>query len=291
VNPKAAIQLARDGRLYPALILHGSSGEDRQRFALELARTLLCERSPGKRPCGKCPHCRRVMWPEGEADTFHPDFTVLERDLRTVTSVAAAKSFLRGAQLSPFEARGQVFVIANAETLSGGAANALLKTLEEPPTSAPRHFLLLAPSQLDLLPTLRSRSLALFLGAAARPRDEQISDLALGFSAALVAFGRKGNRAELLAASSILKQAGSWNEPRAMASWERAAAVVVEASAHEDVSRYQRRAMLHLAADLLRGPSLRVRGIQAERILDGFVSRRLESSGQGEGGGEGQARR
>ena len=82
---------------------------------------------------------------------------VLERDLKTSTSVEATKSFLQAAQLSPFEARGQVFVIASADTLTGEAANALLKTLEEPHSGAPRHFVLLAPSRFDLLPTVRSR--------------------------------------------------------------------------------------------------------------------------------------
>ena len=75
------------------------------------------------------------------------------------------KSLLHEAQLSPFEARGQVFVVANAESLIGGAADTLLKAMEEPYETAPRNFLLLAPSQFDLLPTLRSRSLSLYLGA------------------------------------------------------------------------------------------------------------------------------
>src|SRR6185295_9777727 len=91
---------------------------------------------------------------------------ILLRDLKTSTSVEATRELLRTAQVSPFEARGQVFVIASAESLSPEAANALLKSLEEPHLTAARNFFLLAPSRLDLLPTLRSRSLAIFLGAA-----------------------------------------------------------------------------------------------------------------------------
>jgi hypothetical protein len=182
--------------------------------------------------------------------------------------------------VAPFEARGQVFVIANAETLSGEAANSLLKTLEEPPPSAPRHFLLLAPSQLDLLPTLRSRSLSLFLGSSARPRGEKIDDLAVEFSAALTSYRNSGNGAELLAAAAILKQAGSFRDPSASAPWEKAAAVVVEASkarhAAGSPTGRERQALLALAADLLKGPQMRVRGIQPERILEGLISERLE---------------
>ncbi len=162
---------ARRGRLYPSVILHGRDAAARQAAAVALARTLLCEApSPTERPCGVCRHCRRIVWPGDTASShpalFHPDYQVLERDLKTATSVEATRELLRTAQVSPFEARGQVFVIASAETLSGEAANALLKNLEEPHISAPRHFLLLATSTLDLLPTLRSRSLAVFLGPA-----------------------------------------------------------------------------------------------------------------------------
>ena len=66
------------------------------------------------------------------------DVGVLRRDLKTSTSVDATRELLRLTQQSPFEARGQVLVIAEAESLTPEAANALLKQLEEPPTSAPR---------------------------------------------------------------------------------------------------------------------------------------------------------
>jgi DNA polymerase-3 subunit delta' len=275
LKPDGAIELARTGRLYPSLILHGAEEAGRQRLAIEIARALLCERDQSERPCDECNHCRRIVWPRGE-DTFHPDFSVLLRDLRTVTSVGASKAFLRAVQVAPFEARGQVFVIANAETLSGEAANSLLKTLEEPPPSAPRHFLLLAPSQLDLLPTLRSRSLSLFLGTSPRPRGEKIESLATDFEAAVVAYRSSGNKAELLAAAAILKQSGSWKDPRASEPWERAAAVVVEASKTIHSGSRERQHLLALAADLLEGPQMRVRGIQPERILEGIVSARME---------------
>src|SRR6185295_3090737 len=113
---------------------------------------------------------------------------ILLRDLKTSTSVEATREFLRTAQVSPFEARGQVFVVASAETLTGEAANALLKSLEEPHTSAPRNFFLLAPSRLDLLPTLRSRSLAVFLGAAEAVEEAAVAPLAHDFATVLAAY-------------------------------------------------------------------------------------------------------
>ena len=134
-----------------------------------LARTLLCEAEPAARPCGVCRHCRRIVWPEPEearaATASTPTSRSWSATSRPRPRSRRRASFLRTAQVSPFEARGQVFVVASAETLTGEAANALLKNLEEPHDSAPRHFLLLAPSRLDLLPTLRSRSLVALPGA------------------------------------------------------------------------------------------------------------------------------
>lgn len=270
-----ASDLARSGRLYPSVIVHGGTADGRQTFALELARTLLCERTAGQRPCGECRHCRRIRWP-GEEDVFHPDFSVLLRDMRTVTSVGATKDFLRPAQVSPFEARGQVFVVASADTLSGEAANALLKTLEEPPVSAPRHFFLLTPSQLDLLPTLRSRSLALFLGTTPRPRRDDLTDAIGAFEQCLEAHGTSGSAAELQVAAAALMKGASWEDPRSAEPWERAAAVVAAAAEDPGAESASRRpALLALATDLLSGPRLRVRGIKAERILEGMLARRL----------------
>jgi hypothetical protein len=216
LNRQALIEAARQGYLYPAVILHGAGGETRRQAAVELGRTLLCEAPPAERPCGVCRHCRRIVWPGAGASgplaaeaPFHPDFQVLERDLKTSTSVEAARELMRLAQVSPFEARGQVFVIASAESLTGEAANALLKSLEEPHVTAPRHFLLLAPSRLDLLPTLRSRSLAVFLGPESPVDAERVDSLARAFGAAADAWTEGRAAIHLLAAAEALAGAGA----------------------------------------------------------------------------------
>jgi hypothetical protein len=322
MNPLAALEAARQGRLYPAVILHGGDAEERRRAAVELARALLCEAAASERPCGVCRHCRRIAWPRGAgapADAsqapFHPDFQVLERDLKTSTSVDATRELMRGAQVSPFEARGQVFVIASAESLTGEAANALLKSLEEPHVSAPRHFLLLAPSRLDLLPTLRSRSLAVFLGPAVAADPERVEVLAGAFAAAAGAYAESGAAVYLLRAAEALAAAGGdrsvsakgagggepagWDDARAGRPWALAAAAVLRslqpAAAHDSAATpahdsaatpahdsaaapargLQRAARLALAEALLTGPAMRMRGISAERILEGLVARHL----------------
>lgn len=291
MNREGALTLARRGELYPGVILHGGSADERRETALELARALLCEAPPDERPCGTCRHCRRIEWGPAAAAAgsraaaaetgFHPDFQVLERDLKTSTSVEATKAFLKTAQVSPFEARGQVFVVASAESLSGEAANALLKTLEEPHVTAPRHFLLLAPSRLDLLATLRSRSLAVFLGGGGRPGAETVAVLADDLGRCFAAWSDSGSAAWLLAASSLLEGAGDWTEVRAGAPWALAAAAVVAARERPGVPADLSPRLLALAEGLLRAPGWRLRAVPPGRILDGLLARHLAGARSG----------
>lgn len=274
MNFEEALGLARSGKLYPGLILHGADRELRLTAAIELARTLLCEREPGQRPCDQCRHCRRIVGPAAEATAFHPDFLLLERDLRTVTSADAVRNLVRAAQLHPFEARGQVFVLADAETLADAAANALLKNLEEPPTSAPRHYLLLAPSAVELLPTLRSRSLPIYLGLQALEASGDIESLIATLRGLCEEHSDSGSPVLLLAVAGVLHSAGNWDDPRSLRPWSQAAGLILEL-VRESEDRALRQRLLQLSEELLVGPELRVRGVPALRILEGAVAHSL----------------
>lgn len=275
MNVDHILELARRGRLYPSVILFGSTFTDRQEAALAIARALLCEAEEGERPCGKCRHCGRVQWP-GE-ERFHPDLHVLERDLRTSTSIEGTRAFLRGAYEAPFEARGQVFVIAEAETLSGGAADAFLKILEEPPTRSPRHFLLLAPSRHDLLPTLRSRSLAVFLGSPEALDEELVAQIADGFGRAMDRWRETSSAIYLFAGAAALSKAEGWKDPRARKPWATAAAAIVKAAQGQSLAPHRKlcRDLLAVAAEILDGPRMRVRNVTPARILEGVLARHL----------------
>lgn len=274
-----ARELAASGRLYPSLILYGGNEAARRDAALDLARTLQCEAAAEERPCGVCRHCRRIRWPAGDEASYHPDFQVLERDLRASTSVDATRELLKTAQVAPFEARGQVFVVASAESLTGEAANALLKTLEEPHDRAPRHFFLLAPSHLDLLPTLRSRSLALYLGPAEPISDDETAPVAEAFSRAVAGFAETRASVFVLLAAEALAQVEGWGDPRSGRPWAAAAAAVLATVRQERVPPVLRRPLLALAEELLTAPALRLRGITEKRILEGLVARTLTSAG------------
>lgn len=276
------LDIARRSKLYPSVILYGSELEERQTAALEVARVLLCEKEPERRGCDPnaadaCGHCRRIMWPEKKAERFHPDLHVLERDLRTSTSVDATKAFAQSAISSPFEARGQVFVVAEAETLGGGAADALLKLLEEPPSKSPRHFLLLSASRLDLLTTLRSRSLSVFLGGKASLDGEEVERVVDQLTTALDRFFDSRSALYLLKAAEALSVAKGWEDPRARRPWAVAASALVSYSRKPSLDGSARSALLKLAEELMDGPRLRRRGIAHLRILEGFLARRLGS--------------
>lgn len=291
-------RLAAEGRLYPSVIVSGGTPRERRTFAFQLGRALLCERARGERPCGECRHCQRVD-PDRYASEArakekteksrrragnggdvgvrqsHPDFMLLERPpgARDI-GVDMVRPLVRSAQMSPFEARGQVYVIGEAETLNPFGANVLLKTLEEPVGSTPRHFLLLTHSAQELLPTLRSRSQTVYLGGRRavtdgeligeltarwrqRPDDGGFALWVSGLADGLVAVGGK-----------------DLEDVRARQGWTRIAAAVVDVAGALD-DRGDRAAALALAADLLDAHRLRERYIQPRRIIEGLAARRL----------------
>ncbi len=300
--PDQLRELAASGRLYPSVILHGGEEAERLDLATSLARTLLCERAPEMRPCGACRHCRRIdlgccaapLSPSSPkrpcrhcGKTFrerphHPDFVLCFRvptrndpkKLEAVTPVARVRTMVQTAQVSPFEARGQVFVIGEAETLHPAGANVLLKTLEEPADRSPRNFLLLASSANELLPTLRSRSLTVYLGAgdAAGDVDEDlVTDLVELWRR------RPGDDAFALWVATLaarLLEAGGFEDIRARQCWTRIAGALA-AAARDLNDRADRAAALALSADLLDAHRLRQRSIQPHRIIEGLAARRL----------------
>jgi len=149
------------GRLAHAYAFVGPSGIGKKRFAFELAKCLLCERHSDADldSCGQCSSCQQV------AAGTHPDVLSVslpegKRELPIRLFIGEDES--RGRQglcydlsLKPMSGRRRVAIIDDAETLNDESANAMLKTLEEPP---PHSVLILIATSADLLlPTIRSR--------------------------------------------------------------------------------------------------------------------------------------
>lgn len=137
------------GRFPHALLLHANPGTGGETLALWVTQLLLC-RVRGERPCGECLDCRRVL--EGQ----HPDFTLLtpieeSKQIR----IDQIRELLSELTLTSHGRGYKVALITPADALNVNAANALLKTLEEP--SARTLLLLLAAEPSRLPATVRSR--------------------------------------------------------------------------------------------------------------------------------------
>jgi DNA polymerase-3 subunit delta' len=178
--------VARD-RLPPALLLAGPEGVGKKTLALELARAVVCERR-GEEACGECSSCRRITRASetlGElrqqADErpnepllrnyrLHPDLMLVEPGrtrVRWDIKIEQIRQLVREIAGRPFEGRARAFVIDAAHAMTEQAANALLKSLEEPtPTS---HVVLVTASPQALLPTIRSRCQLLRLNPLPAP--------------------------------------------------------------------------------------------------------------------------
>lgn len=155
----AATALALRERWPHALLITGRRGLGKRLLAMHFARALLCE-SPLERgdACGVCLSCGYV------GQGTHPDLQLIEPvtydDEGTATpvdtiNVERVRELIAFSQLSPHRQRAKVGLIAPAEAMNAAAANALLKTLEEPP---PGTFLLLVSHQpARLPPTIVSR--------------------------------------------------------------------------------------------------------------------------------------
>jgi DNA polymerase-3 subunit delta' len=141
----------RQGRVPHALLLHGASGAGAEGFAERLAASLLCE-SPDRRlgPCGECRGCRLF------AGGAHPDLERLApAEEGKAIEVAQARELVHFVSLRPQRGAFKVALVQGAERLNRNAANALLKSLEEPPPGTV--LLLVTPAPSRVLATIRSR--------------------------------------------------------------------------------------------------------------------------------------
>ncbi|MCI7730108.1 ATP-binding protein [Enorma burkinafasonensis] len=133
------------GRASHAYLFVGAPGSGKLDAAWALAQALICERGG----CGACDACVRV------ARHTHPDVHYLAPESATGYLIGQTRDLIDEVALSPIRAAHKVYIIDRAEQLRANSANALLKTLEEPPDDVT--FILLGTSSDTILPTIVSR--------------------------------------------------------------------------------------------------------------------------------------
>lgn len=149
-NCRALDREIESGRFGHAPLLPGPFGSGKRRLAHWLAARLLCLDVRDGNPCGRCRACELL------AAGTHPDFfhLALLEDKREIL-VDQVREFVGSLSLTPSVGRRRVGLIEPADLLNRNAANALLKTLEEPPDEV---WLILVVDREDWLPaTVRSR--------------------------------------------------------------------------------------------------------------------------------------
>lgn len=171
------------GHVHHAYRFEGPEGVGKELAAMALAQSLLCD-SGAPLACGACNACRRAtaLTESPPQVPIHPDLVIVERGLYKGTLGAAEATGISIEQIRrivqsrigfpPHEGRALVFIVREASELTPSAANALLKTLEEPPPKT--YFVLLTSRPNRLLDTIRSRTLPVRFAALS---DELVAEI------------------------------------------------------------------------------------------------------------------
>jgi DNA polymerase-3 subunit gamma/tau len=138
------------GKIHHAYLFSGPRGCGKTSSARIMARSLNCEKGPTSTPCGICQSCKDLVANgPGSLD-------VIELDAATHGLVDDARDLRDKAFFAPVQSRYKIYIIDEAHQLGPGAANALLKVVEEPPAHVVFIFATTEPDKL--ISTIRSRT-------------------------------------------------------------------------------------------------------------------------------------
>lgn len=145
------LRAVSQGRASHAYLFLGAPGSGKLDAAWAFAQALLCEEraEDAGAACGTCDSCQRT------ARRTHPDVHCLAPESATGYLINQTRELLDDVALAPIRAKCKVYIIDRAEQLRANTANALLKTLEEPPAAVT--FILLGTNTDSILPTIVSR--------------------------------------------------------------------------------------------------------------------------------------
>lgn len=142
-------------RIPHALIIEGTSCENRMNTAKLFAKAMLCESENA--PCGICRSCRKI---EGD---IHPDVIICEKeDKKATMGVDIIRSMKSDAYIKANDSDNKVYIFKEAQFMTAQSQNALLKIFEEPPDHV--SIILTCSSKTPLLETILSRGTVITLG-------------------------------------------------------------------------------------------------------------------------------
>lgn len=242
--------IAHDGVAH-AYLFTGPPHSGRRTLARLFAQTLNCETvgatGQALAPCGECRSCRKI------ARGVHPDVRLVNlasqeatagtgrREAKhTTLSIDTIRELQAGLSLRPLESRWKVAIVADAEAMQEAAANAFLKTLEEPPPFAV--LIVVAPDAGAVLPTIRSRCQLVELRLAPR---------------------------EVLSRALTARYGASPTDARTLAALSQGRAGWAIAAAERPAFLAERRVTLDGMLGLLQGPALELFGL-ADRLAERF---------------------
>jgi DNA polymerase III subunit delta' len=190
-----------------AFLFTGPPGSGRSNAAVAFAAALECEQQPPG--CGTCHSCHTVL------AGSHADVPVVRPDKLSI-GVDEVRDLVRRSALAPVGRRWQVMIVEDADRLTDQAANALLKTIEEPTDRTV--WILCAPTVEDLLPTIRSRCRLVSLST---PSPEDVADFLTridGVEPALASYCARASQGHIGRARALARDEGARNRRKEVVS-------------------------------------------------------------------------
>ena len=188
-----------------AWLFTGPPGSGRSNAAMAFAAALQCEQGG----CGECHACRTAL------AGSHADVSVTRTEKLSI-GVDEVRDLVRRSSLAPVGHRWQIMIVEDADRLTEQAANALLKSIEEP--TARTVWLLCAPTVEDVLPTIRSRCRLVVLRTPSPPDVAEFLTRRDDVPEAIASFAARASQGHIGRARALARDEGTRNRRRAVVS-------------------------------------------------------------------------